>query len=107
MSPLEEVKSYLRADLRACEVEDAEHWLNMLAAIESLEAQVAKLREALEPFARVAEVCKSPNSTGLYCVNNAALNRLMSSTGNNECDPEFTVGDLRRAAQVLAEGGGK
>jgi hypothetical protein len=97
MSPLEELKVNLQIRITNCHDMPAvrETWQARLAAVESLQDQNAKLREALEPFRkRSEELCALRN--------NRALRIAVSFDGEAV---DFTVGDLRRAAQVLAEGG--
>lgn len=63
------------------------------------EAQVAKLREALTPFAALAKQCPSPDDQDLdeacFCMNDPLCNK-----DDSEC---FSYNDLIHAQRVLAE----
>lgn len=68
------------------------------------QSRISSLEAALRPFAAVAATCKASDAQGLYCVNDDALNIILVVHGKAKCAPEFTVGDLRRAAAALWKG---
>lgn len=67
------------------------------ARAEAAEAEIARLREALEPFARVAEHDIGESESD--------VDRFRPMTAGNNRAPLLTVGDFRRARAALAEEG--